>query len=164
MRIESPAFEDNGNIPARYTCDANRVNPPLRFIDLPQGTRSLALIMDDIDVPRSNRPDGLWNHWLLWNIPAETRGVGEGAEPPGISGHTTGGETEYQGPCPPEGEHRYVFRLYAIDTMLNLDYESTRRDGVLRAMEGHVLAMAELTGRYRRQSRAAPPGGMLAGR
>lgn len=161
MKILSPAFDDQESIPARYTCDAGRVSPPLRFTGVPRAARSLVLIMDDIDVPRSNRPDGRWNHWLVWNIPPDTDGIAEGATPPGISGHTTGGETEYQAPAPPQGEHRYVFRLYALDTMLNLDVEKTRREDLLRAMDEHVIAEAELTGRYRRQEVAR--GGMLSG-
>ena len=103
MRIESPAFENNGSIPARYTCDASRVNPPLRFIDPPRGTRSLVLIMDDIDVPRSNRPDGLWNHWLLWNIPAETRGIAEGARAAGNFRAYHGRRNRIPGPVPAGG-------------------------------------------------------------
>lgn len=161
MKIDSPAFADMGAIPARYTCDAERLNPPLRFTGVPGAARSLALMMDDIDVPRSHRPDGLWNHWLVWNLPPDTPGIAEGAAPPGISGHTSGGETEYQPPCPPEDEHRYVFRLYALDNMLDLDLASTRRDDLLRAMEGHTVARAKLTGRYRRQGAAR--GGMLTG-
>ncbi len=150
MRIQSPSFEEGGLIPQKYSCDGQKVNPPLSFHDIPQNARSLVLTMDDIDVPKSNRPDGLWNHWLLWNIPANTSGIAEAAQPPGVSGQTTGGETEYQGPCPPDREHRYVFRLYALDTMLNLDHGSTRRAELLKAMEGHVVAQAELTGRYNR--------------
>ncbi len=148
MRIYSPAFLEGAPIPRNYTCDGQRVNPPLRFSDVPPGARSLVLIMDDIDA--TDQPDGIWNHWLLWNIPAGTREIAEASTPPGISGHTTGGETEYQPPCPPQGEHRYVFRLYALETMLELDYERTRRADILRAMEGHVLDSAELQGRYSR--------------
>ena len=148
MTIFSPAFQGGGAIPQKFTCDGERINPPLRFTDVPAGAQSLVLMMDDIDAV--HRPDNIWNHWLLWNIPPDTHEIPEASEPPGICGHTTGGETEYQPPCPPEGEHRYVFRLYALDAMLELDYERTRRPALLRAMEGHVLASAELQGRYRR--------------
>lgn len=148
MRIHSPAFADGADIPVDYSCDGKGINPPLVFSDVPAQAKSLALIMDDIDVPPSNRPDGIWNHWLLWNIPPNCRGIFEASEPPGISGHTTGGETDYQPPCPPDREHRYVFRLFALDRVLDLDYESTRHDTLLSAIAGHILAEAELTGRY----------------
>ena len=151
MRIESPSFRNGGQIPVRYTCDGQNINPSLQFSDVPEGCRSLVLIMDDIDVPRSNRPDGIWNHWLLWNIPPDTREIAEGTIPRGVQGHTTGGELEYQGPCPPNGEHRYVFKLFALDTTLDLDLEATRRPDLLKAMEGHILASAELVGRYTRR-------------
>lgn len=156
MRIESSAFKDGYPIPERHTCDGSRTSPPLSFMDIPESARSLVLIMDDIDVPKSSRADGLWNHWLLWNIPPHCKGLGENVQPPGVCGRTTGGETEYQPPCPPEGAHRYVFRLYALDIMLDLKYEKTRRDSLLKAMQGHILAEANLTGRYQRKTEPAP--------
>ncbi|MDX2150874.1 MAG: YbhB/YbcL family Raf kinase inhibitor-like protein [Bryobacteraceae bacterium] len=149
MKITSEAFEDHGSIPAEYTCDGRRVNPPLSFEDVPRDAQSLVLIMDDIDA--SHMPDSIWNHWLLWNIAPETKGIAAAVgTPPGVNGHSTGGELEYQGPCPPEGEHRYVFRLFALDRELHLDVEATRRPSLLKAMEGCILARAELTGRYAR--------------
>ena len=149
MKISSSAFQDGAPIPSKYSCDGQRINPPLEFSGVPENTQSLVLIMDDIDVPRSNRPDGIWNHWLLCNIPPDTRLIAEN-EAPGTSLQTTGGEREYQGPCPPSGEHRYVFRLFALREPLDIDPNTARRDDVLRAMEGKIIARAELTGTFRR--------------
>jgi Raf kinase inhibitor-like YbhB/YbcL family protein len=153
MRIESSAFKNAGTIPIKFTCDGKKINPPLMFMDVPKKAKSLALIMDDIDVPVSSRSDGLWNHWLVWNMPATTKGIGEGTVPPGIQGHTTGGRTEYQSPCLSAAaeEHRYYFRLYALDIVLSVDTEETRRSELLKAMKGRILAQAELMGKYARQ-------------
>jgi len=120
------------------------------FLGVPKKAKSLVLIMDDIDVPTAHRANGIWNHWLLWNIPAAIKGIGEGVTPPGIQGHTTGGEVKYQGPCPPRGKHRYRFQVYALDTMLDVDTETGRRQDVLKAMEGHVLDSAVLEGQYKK--------------
>ena len=151
MTIESPAFEPNGPIPPRYTCDGDDVNPPLVFRDVPKDARSLVLIMEDPDVPPDVKEDGLWNHWVLWNIPPEMREIPEDAtELPCMVGRNTRGIAGYGGPCPPDREHRYFFRLYALDTMLNDDPKVTRSD-LDEAMTGHILAEAELMGRYDRQ-------------
>ena len=154
MKLESSAFEHEGTIPAKYTCDgsppAGGISPPLKISDVPPGTRSLFLNMDDPDVPKSIRPDGLWNHWLVWNIPPETTEITEGQEPAGVVGKNTGGKFGYQGPCPPDREHRYFFKLYALDTMLDLPAETAAKADLEKAMEGHILAQAELMGRYNR--------------
>ena len=144
MQLVSPEFEHNGNIPPRYTCDGAEISPPLRIEGVLDEAKSLALIMDDPDAPA-----GVWDHWVVFNIPPDTREVVEGREPPGVHGKGTSGNLDYHGPCPPDKEHRYVFRLYALDTMLNLP-EGVSKAEVLQAMDGHVVAEAELVGLYDR--------------
>lgn len=151
MELKSTAFEEEGRIPLKYTCDGENVSPPISISGVPDGAESLVLIMDDPDVPKSVRPDGVWDHWLVWNIPPDTREIPEGEEPSGTVGQNTSGSTGYQGPCPPDREHRYFFRLYALDTALDLRPEGTRKDDILSAMSGHVLEEAELMGRYNRR-------------
>ena len=150
MKITSPAFQHEGLIPSKYTCDAENVNPALEFFDVPENTKSLVLIMEDPDVPKSIRPDGMWNHWVVFNIPADTKGVNENEEPKGIAGITTSNKLKYGGPCPPDREHRYYFKLYALDTMLDLPQSSTKEQ-VLAAMQGHILGEAVLMGKYQRK-------------
>lgn len=150
MKLISSVFEANGMIPETYTCDGKNINPALAWNGEPEGTVSFALIMEDPDVPKSIRPDGMWDHWVLWNIPKETREIQEGETPAGITGRNTSGKNAYQGPCPPDREHRYFFRLYALDTMLDLEPGADKKD-LLDAMRGHVLAEAELMGRYERK-------------
>jgi hypothetical protein len=150
MHISSPAFGPNQTIPVRHTCDGEGVSPALDFSDIPGGTVSLVLIMEDPDVPASIRPDGMWDHWLVWNIPPDTPGVGEGEALPGVSGQTTSNTESYVPPCPPDREHRYFFKLFALDTVLDLPAGTTKAD-LIAAMAGHVLAEAELVGRYDRQ-------------
>lgn len=147
MQIYSTAFKNGEGIPDKYTCKSEGVNPPLYFRNVPKKAESLVLVMDDIDVPVENRPDGIWNHWLVINMPSSTTKVPESSKAPGIEVHTTGGEFEYQPPCPPSGEHRYFFKLYALDKELDLDPEETYKGDVLKAMEGHILEEAELMGR-----------------
>ena len=149
MRIESTAFAHNGDIPSKYTCDGENINPPLTFADVPKETRSLALIMHDPDVPTNLRPDGNFDHWVVFNIPPETTTIGEGELAPGVYGLHTRGKPEYYGPCPPDREHRYFFKLYALDTMLDLPAGVYRKE-VEEAMRGHVIEEAELLGHYKR--------------
>ena len=154
MQITSTAFEPGALIPSEYTCDGNsKINPPLSISGVPEGTKSLALIVDDPDVPKQLRPDGLFTHWILFNIPVETSEVSEGASV-GTGGVNSGGSNSYVGPCPPPqyepSEHRYIFKLYALDTKLELQ-SGARKDEVLEAMQGHIVAEAELVGRYKRQ-------------
>jgi len=144
MDLRSPAFENGGRIPPRYTCDDADVSPPLQIADLPAGTATLALVMDDPDAPM-----GTFDHWIVWNIPPDTVEVPEGEEPNGMQGMTDFGRLGYGGPCPPGGTHRYRFKLYALDEGLNLR-EGTRKEGLERAMEDHVLAEAVLEGTYSR--------------
>lgn len=154
MRITSTAFGAGSSIPARYTCDDGEESPPLAIEGVPEGAASLALVMEDPDVPKTLRADGLYVHWVLYDIPAATRAVPEGGTP-GTLGQNTAGERAYAGPCPPPQyeprEHRYVFTLYALDTMLGLR-EGASKEELLTAMEGHILGTAQLVGRYARST------------
>lgn len=148
MIITSPAFQHNGPIPSTYTCDGKDLAPPLTFSEIPVGTQSLALIVDDPDAPR-----GTWVHWLAWNLPATTTILPEGgALPEGvIEGTTDFGRTGYGGPCPPSGTHRYFFKLYALNVPgLSLPSSALKSD-LERALQGHTLVTAELVGLYQRQ-------------
>lgn len=147
MTIRSSAFVHEGVIPSAYTCNGSGISVPLEFADVPKDAVSLALIMDDPDVPLSARADGLWNHWVVWNMPPTTTEIPEGGVVPGAEGLTTGDTRGYYPPCPPDREHRYFFRLYALDTLLTLNENATRED-MERAMNGHVIQQTELMGRY----------------
>jgi Raf kinase inhibitor-like YbhB/YbcL family protein len=143
LSVKSSAFENNKLIPAKYTCDGDNVNPPLTIESAPEETRSIVLIVDDPDAPV-----GTWNHWLVWNIPPTTRKIEENTAP-GTEGISTSRKHAYGGPCPPSGTHRYFFKVYALDTKLDLNPNSKKKD-VEKAMEGHILAKGELLGLYRR--------------
>lgn len=146
MTISSPAFRENTRIPSKYTCDGENISPPLSIGSVPEGTKSLVLINDDPDAPV-----GLWVHWLLWNVDPGTTEIAQNSVPTGASeGTTSWGRTGYGGPCPPSGEHRYFFKLYALDTRLELP-PSTDKKRLEAAMEGHVLDSAELIGLYSRK-------------
>ncbi len=146
MTVTSAAFTEGKPIPSLYTCEGKDVNPPLAFGSVPAGTRSLALIVDDPDAPV-----GTWVHWVMWNIPPDIREIGEGRLPPGAKqGMNDFRRNSYGGPCPPSGTHRYYFRLYALDTTLDLA-PSTDRAALERAMKGHILAGGLLMGTYRRR-------------
>lgn len=151
MKLTSPAFEHEGKIPVKYTCDGGNMNPPLTIADVPSGAKSLVLIMDDPDVPKHLRKDGMWDHWVVFNIPPGIREIKEGEEPQGTHGIGTGCNLNYMGPCPPDREHRYFFKLYALDTELSLPEKATKQQ-VEKAMEGHILAETQLMGRYKRLS------------
>lgn len=150
MKIKSSAFKHNQSIPAKYTCDGENINPPLSFLSIPKETKTLALIVEDPDVPKSMRPDGMWDHWLVWNMPPDTKKIPESSEPPGTQGRNTSGSFSYIGPCPPDREHRYFFKLYALDTELHLDINVNRIE-LEEAMKNHILAQAELIGLYNRK-------------
>lgn len=150
MVISSPVFDNNSSIPSKYTCDGENISPLLQITDVPTKAKSLALIMDDPDVPKSIRPDGMWDHWVVFNIPTDTQQISEGQEPNGVHGVGTGGNKEYYGPCPPDREHRYFFKLYALDIQLDLSEGATKAD-VEQAMQGHIISQTQLMGRYQRQ-------------
>lgn len=141
IKVFSSAFEPNGTIPAKYTCDGENVSPPLRFEDVPEATESLALILDDPDAPR-----GTFTHWVVWNI--EPVSNIEEDTIPGVEGVNDFQKIGYGGPCPPSGTHRYVFRVYALDKQLELKAGAGRKD-LETAMIGHILAEGELVGKYR---------------
>ncbi len=146
LTITSSAFADGKAIPARYACDGPDISPPLAFGAVPDGTRSLALIVDDPDAPV-----GTWVHWVMWNVPADVHAVGEGSVPAGAKqGVNDFRRNSYGGPCPPSGTHRYYFRLYALDTTLDLA-PSTDRGALEKAMKGHIIAHGQLMGTYRRR-------------
>jgi Raf kinase inhibitor-like YbhB/YbcL family protein len=149
MELTSTAFAHKGTIPPKYTCDGDNTVPPLTISGVPENARSLVLIMDDPDVPKNIRKDGMWDHWVVFNIPAQLREINDGEEPPGIHGKGTSGNLNYFGPCPPDREHRYFFKLYALDAELGLPEKATKQQ-VESAMEGHVLSKTELMGRYER--------------
>jgi Raf kinase inhibitor-like YbhB/YbcL family protein len=147
VKLSSKAFKNNGAIPSKYTCQGIDINPPLDILDVPDGAKSLALIMDDPDVPERIRKDRMFVHWVAFNIDPDTRAIKEGVPTLGTLGQNTGGMSRYMGPCPPDREHRYFFKLYALDTTLSLTEGATKEE-VLKAMNGHILAQAELMGRY----------------
>lgn len=153
--LTSSAFENDGSIPSVYTCDEKQISPPLSISGAPTGTQSFVLIMEDRDVPKNLKPDGVFLHWTAFNIPASTADIAAG-EIVGTRGASGNGVAGYVGPCPPPNydpaEHRYYFDLYALDTVLNL---SERADiSALRAtMDGHVLAQTTLVGRYIRREK-----------
>lgn len=145
MRLSSPEFAQDGFIPARFTCEGTDINPALRIENVPAGTKTLALILEDPDAPR-----GTWVHWLVYDIPVTIWIDADSV--PGTQGRNDYGIREYRGPCPPSGTHRYVFTLYALDTELGLD-EGVEQAALVRAMQGHILATAELSGYYSREMR-----------
>jgi Raf kinase inhibitor-like YbhB/YbcL family protein len=146
LSISSAAFSHNGMIPPKYTCDGANVNPPLSFANVPEKTRSLALIVDDPDAPA-----GTWVHWVVWNIAAGAREIPENSVPQGaIQGTTDFRNQKYGGPCPPSGTHRYFFKLYALDAPLPLKAGATKAQAE-QAMKGHILSQGELIGLYRRK-------------
>ncbi len=148
MQISSPVFREGERIPVKYTCDGEECSPPLEFRGVPPEAKSLVLIMDDPDVPKTRRPDGLFVHWIVFNIPPQTKSIPEDSQPEGVQGAGTL-RFGYQGPCPPDREHRYFFKLYALNTLLKLK-EGCSKAEVEAAMQGHILATSQLMGRYER--------------
>lgn len=148
MQLISPVFKEKGIIPSKYTCEGANVSPPLEFVDVPPSAKSLCLIMDDPDVPPQVRSDRMYDHWVLFNLPPKMRNLPEDVPTStGTLGKNTGGKNEYTGPCPPDREHRYFFKLYALDQMLDLESGATKKQ-VEDAMKGHILAECALMGRY----------------
>ena len=151
MRLTSPSFEAGGEIPRRHTCQGPDLSPALEWADVPAGAKTLALVVDDPDAPDPAAPKMIWVHWVVFDIPATATGLPEGAG----AGLPTGaraakndwGRLTWGGPCPPVGRHRYFFKLYALDTSLPPDRVSTKGE-LETAMQGHVLASAQLMGTY----------------
>ena len=146
MKLTSPEFPHNGNIPVKFTCQGKDVSPTLEIAGVPAGAKSLALIVDDPDAPMGN-----WDHWVVFNIPPDVTRISEGAVPasPAVQGGNDFGRVEWGGPCPPRGTHRYFFKLYALDTMLALKPGARKKD-VEKAMPGHILDKTELIGLYKK--------------
>jgi Raf kinase inhibitor-like YbhB/YbcL family protein len=154
LTIESPTFPHRGAIPSKYTCEGDDISPPLKWSGVPQGAKSLVLIVDDPDAPDPAAPRMTWVHWVLYNLPPTTSGLPEGVSsaqlPPGTKeGLNDWKRTGYGGPCPPIGRHRYFFKLYALDTVLPDLGRPTKAD-VEKAMAGHILEHAELIGTYQK--------------
>ncbi len=155
MKLSSRAFSEQGEIPSLYTCQGKDVSPPLGWSGLPEGTKGLALIVDDPDAPDPAAPKRTWVHWVLYAIPPTAAGLEEAMTsarlPPGThEGTNDWNRTGYGGPCPPIGRHRYFFKLYALDTELP-DLGPARKAEVEKAIEGHVLAKTELVGTYQKR-------------
>jgi len=150
IKVTSRAFQEGGMIPRRYTCDGEDVSPPLAWTGVPEGTKTIALIGDDPDAPM-----GTWVHWVLFNLPANIKELAEAvpADKELLSGAKQGRNDfrriGYGGPCPPGGTHRYFFRLYALDSVLDLAAGASKAD-LLKAIQGHVLAEGQLMGKYKR--------------
>jgi len=145
MKLTSSAFTSNTNLPAKYTCDGQGINPPLLISEVPTNAQSLALISDDPDAP-----SGTFVHWLVWNIDPKTTEIKENSVPVGSNlGKTSAGRTGYIAPCPPSGTHRYTFKLYALDIKLDLT-PNAGKDNLDKTMQGHILDSAEIIGLYQR--------------
>ncbi len=153
LTLTSPQFEKNALIPSLYTCDGENTSPALSIAGVPGAAKSLALIVEDPDIPQSVKDSlhvDVIDHWVVFNMPPSAVDIPDGATPPGITGNNTHGVASYMGPCPPDREHRYFFKLYALDQMLNLQAGATRAE-VAKAMEGHLIESTELVGRYDRK-------------
>lgn len=146
MELKSLEFEANQPIPKRFGRDFDNTNPPLEWLNTPADVQSLVLIMEDPDVPKAAGVP-VWDHWIVWNIPGDLRQIPERWQIQGVSGKGTRGELEYGGPRPPDREHRYFFRLYALDSYLDLK-EGEVKSMLVEAMSGHILAEAELMGTF----------------
>jgi Raf kinase inhibitor-like YbhB/YbcL family protein len=142
LKVYSTAFSHNGHIPSEYTCDGKDINPPLEVANIPEGTKSLAIIMEDPDAPR-----GVFDHWIVWNI-SPNEAIAEQANP-GISGINDFGRTGYGGPCPPSGVHRYFIKVFALDTTLDLLVGADKK-ALQDAMTDHILAYGEIMGLYQK--------------
>lgn len=143
--ITSPAFSEGSDIPAKYSCKGDNINPAIRIGSIPSDAKSLAVIVEDPDAPR-----GIFDHWVAWNLrPLNT--IEENSKD-GVQGNNSKGKTGYTGPCPPSGTHRYQFKVYALDEMLELPV-GTNKENLMNAMKEHVIAGGELTGKFSSQSK-----------
>ena len=146
----SSAFENNGIIPSKYSCDNVNISPPLEFSNIPENTKSIALICDDPDAPSK-----VWVHWVIYDLPPNTKNLDEGIPKNKIlsngarQGINDFGKIGYDGPCPPSGIHRYFFKVYALDTKINL--ENLNKEQILKAMNNHIIAQGQLIGKYSRK-------------
>ena len=157
LTLTSTVFAHQGDVPKRYTCEGEDVSPPLSWSNPPEGTESFALIVDDPDAPDPKAPRMTWVHWVLYNLPPTARGLPAGVTTEGLPPGTGEGlndwkRTGYGGPCPPIGRHRYFHKLYALDTLLP-DLGTSTKATLEKAIEGHVLARAELVGTYEKERR-----------
>jgi hypothetical protein len=157
LSLKSPAFSPLGEIPKRYTCEGSDVSPPLAWSGVPEGTESVALVVDDPDAPDPKAPKMTWVHWVLYNLPPTAGALPEAVAPEALPPGTQQGLNDwnrpgYGGPCPPIGRHRYFHKLYALDTVIT-GLKSPTKAELVRAMEGHVLAETELIGTYQKAGR-----------
>jgi Raf kinase inhibitor-like YbhB/YbcL family protein len=154
LSLSSPVFEQNGSIPKLYTCQGKDISPALSWSRLPDGTKSIALIVDDPDAPDPAAPKRTWVHWVLYNIPPTATGLPEAVNATGLPSGTRQGRndwdrTGYGGPCPPIGRHRYFHKVYALDVVLQ-DLKQPTKATLLEAMKGHILEQVELVGTYQK--------------
>jgi Raf kinase inhibitor-like YbhB/YbcL family protein len=153
IALSSPEFSHQADIPAKFTCEGENINPQLTIDRIPNAAKSLTLIMDDPDA--AQEPAGIgktFDHWVVFNIPADTTVINEGTAPPGaVQGSNSSGKLGYTGPCPPTFKHKYFFKLYALDNELELE-EGASKVQVEKAMAGHILGQTELIGLYEKQS------------
>jgi hypothetical protein len=155
--VSSPKFSHQSEIPSLYTCEGKDISPPLAWSDAPDGTKSFALIVDDPDAPDPAAPKRTWVHWVVYNLPASLKALPEDVKSRGLPEGAREGQNDwkrrgYGGPCPPIGRHRYVHKLYALDTLLP-EVEGLPKAELEKAMQGHVLAKAELVGTYEKKKR-----------
>ena len=149
LKLKTAVFKEGEYIPERFTCDGDDINPLIEIRGAPEGTKSLAIVVDDPDASSG----GVWDHWVLWNIDQKTQYIHENAIPAGVVvGTTRWDKNVYGGPCPPKGDkaHRYRFKLYALDTLLNLP-ETAHKAELEQAMKGHIIEQTMLTGLYGRK-------------
>ncbi len=150
FKIYSPDIENGKEIPTKFTCEGEDIAPTIVWSNIPSGTKSLALIMEDPDAPDPEKPKMLWIHWVIFNIPPEINSIKDGQTPAGAKdGINSWGKTGYGGPCPPIGRHRYFFRLYALDKKLEIEKPTAKE--LRAAMENHILAETVLMGTYKKK-------------
>lgn len=152
LTLTSPSFTHQKEMPAKYTCQGENVSPALSWQNVPAGTRSLVLIIDDPDAPDPEAPKMTWDHWIIYNISPESKGIPENtsqASLGALAGLNSWNKTAYGGPCPPIGKHRYFHKLYALDIKFE-DLKNPTKDKLLYKMKGHILAQAELIGLYQK--------------